>query len=170
MATATATGTKGGLAALKEMAEQARAQRIKTPMTGVGRAVRIPAKEIIARACADQGGKNDVKGGMHRLFVPERDQTLRGYASRGYAVYIAPDTGQPERNETDVLVEIPTEFYLEELAANKARDSHQKMGGLVDDAKAAKDSKTAHGSHTQIITTGPDADAEAAEQTKVVAE
>jgi len=169
MATATATGTKGGLAALKEMAEQARAQRIKTPMTGVGRDVRIPAKDILARACADQGGKNDAKDGMHRLLVPENDQTLRTYASRGYSVYVAPDTGQPERNETDIVVEIPTRFYDEELAADKLRSDKQIKDKLVADAKGAQANKAAGGGErTQVITTGPQADAEAAEQTKVV--
>ena len=66
------------LQALMNRAEAARKERKKAPLTGVGADIRIPQKDIIKRLCKDQGGKNDAKGGMHRLAVPET--RLKEYA------------------------------------------------------------------------------------------
>ena len=148
------TPTKSNLTHLMDLAAAARTQREKAPMTGVKGDLRIPQKDIIARFLGEQGGKNNVAGEWHFLFIPSAK--LKQYASRGYEPVI--ENGEMVVYQSDVLMKIPTKFYTEELAATKA-DSDR-----VTRNKVLKTTKTAIGTEqASAVHTGPDADREALE-------
>jgi len=135
---------------LRELADAARKQRKSAPYSGAGGDTRIPQKDILRRLNADQGGKNDADGGMHRLFVPANQ--VNAYARKGYAP--CKEDGQVVPFDTDIAVEIPTEFYEDELAlisANTARRSNQEIKKMRDMAKESGASAETVG---QLVTTG----------------
>ena len=135
---------------LRELADAARKQRKSAPYSGAGGDTRIPQKDILRRLNADQGGKNDAEGGMHRLFIPANQ--VNAYARKGYMPCM--EGGQTVPFESDIAVEIPTEYYEDELAfisSQAARRSNQEMKKMRDMAKESGASKTTVG---QLVTTG----------------
>ena len=127
---------------LQKRAKDVLKSRLAAPVSYGTGDVTIPQQEKLDGINSDQGGKNDVVGGMHRMTIPSAD--LAGYANRGYAPCINKATGEIERCFGDVYVEIPTEIYLQELAVNteidarNCRRQQKTMEGYAENTGAEK--------------------------------
>jgi hypothetical protein len=108
------------IADLQAIAKAAAKQRLSAPVSGGAGDARIPQKDILARLNKQQGGA-DVKGGMHRLFVPMT--ALTAYAHKGYRP--CKENGQLVTYDTDAAVEIETKIYENVLSANTAEDGRR---------------------------------------------
>lgn len=141
---------KSFLEQVHERAAEARKMRKTAPLTSSRGEIRVQAKQVLAIANEDQGGKNDVKGGMHRLLDAGDRQTMIRRASKGYEPVLK--DGGYLRNETDLVYEIPAELYEADLAENKIISDKMVHGKITGDYEAAKENMVSTGESVQVVT------------------
>ena len=130
-----------------QRAEAARKSRKAVPSVDVrGNAV-IRPKQIIRDLAVGEGG---VDAKMHRIFIG-RDM-IQQYADNGYAPVMR--DGALVTNQSDVLVEVPVEFYHQSLAESKALSDLMLGNNVREDAQKSKASGVSDGEQVSVTNVG----------------